>query len=170
MIGSTSEAHSLLASPLRLLSGTIIWMGIVFVVSTAGYIAAGWSIGDAAFMVLTTVYSVGYGEVRPVDTTFLRLWTIITIMLGCTGMIVLTGALIQVFNLYQFRRFLGLDRMQTEIERLDSHAIVCGYGRIGVQLAKSLTEAHHPFVIIERDASKADEARAAGHLILHALI
>ncbi|WP_353229153.1 NAD-binding protein [Novosphingobium sp.] len=141
-------------------------MATIFIVSTIGYVAAGWSLGDAAFMVLTTVYSVGYGEVRPVDTLFLRLWTTMTIVLGCTGMIVLTGALIQVFNLYQFRRLLGLDRMQSEIEQLDAHAIVCGYGRIGVQLAKALTEARHPFLIIERDPAKAEEARAAGYLIL----
>jgi Trk K+ transport system NAD-binding subunit len=160
------EPGGLLANPLKLLSGTILWMGGVFAISTTGYVLAGWSPGDAAFMVLTTVYSVGYGQVHPVDTPFLRLWTIMTIMLGCTGMIVLTGALIQVFNLYQFRRLLGLDRMQGDIARLDGHAIICGYGRIGVQLARALTEARHPFVIIERDQAKAEEARAAGHLIL----
>jgi len=165
MTGHT-ETGGLLASPVKLLTGTVVWMAIVFIVATIGYALAGWPLGDAAYMVLTTVYSVGYGEVRPVDTTFLRLWTIMTIVLGCTGMIVLTGALIQVFNLYQFRRFLGLDRMQSQIERLEAHAIVCGYGRIGVQLAKALTEARHPFVIIERDAAKGEEARAAGYLTI----
>eukprot|EP01037_Dinobryon_pediforme_P007861 gene7861-7928_t len=165
-IGPQHNAGSLLGSPLRLLSGTVMWVTGVFCVSTLGYVLAGWPLSDAAYMVLTTVYSVGYGAVRPIDTPFLRVWTSGTIVLGCTGMIVLTGALIQVFNLYQFRRLLGLDRMQTEIEALDGHAIVCGYGRIGVQLAKSLTEARHPFLIIERDAAMAEEARSAGCLIL----
>jgi voltage-gated potassium channel Kch len=147
-------------------SGTVVYVTIVFIASTIGYVIAGWPLSDAAYMVLLTIYSVGYGEVRPIDTTFLRVWTTMTIVLGCTGMIVLTGALVQVFTLFQFRRLLGLDRMQTEIERLDTHAIVCGFGRIGVQLAKALTDARHPFLIIERDPSKADEARAAGFLTL----
>ena len=155
-----------LGSPLRLLAGTIVYVAIVFMVSTFGYALAGWPPGDAAYMVLLTIYSVGYGEVRPIDTEFLRLWTTATIVLGCTGMIVLTGALVQVFTLFQFRRLLGLDRMQSEIERLSAHAIICGYGRIGVQLAKALTEARHPFLIVERDPAKAEDARAAGHLIL----
>lgn len=159
-------AGGMLASPLRLLSGTIVFVAIVFVVSTIGYLLAGWPIGDAAYMVLLTIYTVGYGEIRPIDTTFLRMWTVGTIVLGCTGMIVLTGALVQVFTLYQFRRLLGLDRMQTEIERLEGHAIICGYGRIGIQLAKALTDARHPFLILERDAGKADEAKAAGYLTL----
>jgi Trk K+ transport system NAD-binding subunit len=166
VLSGHQTSGGLLASPLRLLSGTLAWMAGVFVVSTCGYVAAGWPPGDAAYMVLTTVYSVGYGQVRPVDTMFLRVWTIMTIVLGCTGMIVLTSALIQVFNLYQFRRFLGLDRMQTEIAQLEAHAIVCGYGRIGVQLARALTEAKHPFIVIERDAAKVEEARVAGHLAL----
>ncbi len=159
-------AHSVLGSPVRLLSGTLLFVAAVFCVSTIGYVSAGWPVGDASYMVLLTIFSVGYGEVRPIDTTFLRFWTTGTIVLGCTGMIVLTGALVQVFTLFQFRRLLGLDRMQTEIEKLKDHAIVCGYGRIGVQLAKALTEAHHPFLILERSPAKAEEARAHGCLVL----
>lgn len=155
-----------LGSPLRLLTGTIVYVAIVFLVSTVGYALAGWPLGDAAYMVLLTIYSVGYGEVRPINSEFLRLWTTATIVLGCTGMIVLTGALVQVFTLFQFRRLLGLDRMQTEIERLDNHTIICGYGRIGVQIAKDLTAARHPFLIVERDPGKAEDARAAGHLVM----
>jgi trk system potassium uptake protein TrkA/voltage-gated potassium channel len=64
----------------------------LFAISTMGYVRAGWPLGDAAYMVLLTIFSVGYGEVRPIDGTFLRLWTTMTIVLGCTGMIVLTGA------------------------------------------------------------------------------
>ena len=159
-------ANSVLGSPLRLLSGTLIYVAALFGVSTIGYVRAGWSVGDAAYMVLLTIFSVGYGEVHPIDTTFLRLWTVGTIVLGCTGMIVLTGALVQVFTLFQFRRLLGLDRMQTEIEKLKNHAIICGYGRIGVQLAKAMTEARHPFLIVERNVAKAEEAKAHGHLTL----
>jgi hypothetical protein len=133
----------------------------VFAVSTIGYVRAGWPLGDAAYMVLLTIFSVGYGEVRPIDSTFLRLWTTMTIVLGCTGMIVLTGALVQVFTLFQFRRLLGLERMHNEIERLTGHTIICGYGRIGVQLARALSEAKHPFLILERTPIRAEPARAA---------
>ena len=49
-------------------------------------------------MVLLTVFTVGYGEVRPIDTPFLHVVTIATIVLGCTGMILLTGALVQAFT------------------------------------------------------------------------
>jgi Trk K+ transport system NAD-binding subunit len=157
-------ANTVLGSPLRLLTGTLLFVATVFCISTMGYVRAGWPLGDAAYMVLLTIFSVGYGEVRPIDTTFLRIWTTLTIVLGCTGMIVLTGALVQVFTLFQFRRLLGLDRMQTEIENskiTSSSAAMAG----SAQLAMALAEARHPFVIIERSPTKC-EARAHGHLSL----
>lgn len=162
----TQGANSVLGSPLRLLTGTLIYELAVYVVSTCGFMFAGWPLGDASYMVLLTIFSVGYGEIRPVDTLLLRWWTSGTIVLGCTGLIVLTGALVQVFTLFQFRRLLGLDRMMTEIEKLDGHVIICGYGRIGVQLARAMTEARRPFLILERDHAKADEAKTQGFLCM----
>ena len=160
------NAGRVLGSPLRLLTGTLIYVAVVFAIATLGYIANGWPADDAAYMVLLTIFSVGYGEVRPIDTHFLRLWTTATIVLGCTGMIVLTSALVQVFTLFQFRQLLGVNKMQTEIDRLKHHVIICGMGRIGLQLAKALTDARHPFIIIERSADKAEEARALGWLVM----
>ena len=159
-------AGRVLGSPLRLLTGTLLYVAVVFIVATLGYIASGWPPGDAAYMVLLTIFSVGYGEVRPVDTHFLRLWTTATIVLGCTGMIVLTSALVQVFTLFQFRQLLGVGKMQSDIDKLKDHAIICGMGRIGLQLAKALTEARHPFILIERTPEKAEEARALGWLVM----
>lgn len=159
-----TDRASMFASPRRLLVGTLIFVGVVFVLATGAYVRAGWSVGDAAYMVTLTIFSVGYGEVRPIDTPYLRFVTIATMMLGCTGMIVLTGALVQMFAAIQLRRLLGLDRMQTMIERLNGHVVVCGFGRIGVQLAKELHAAGTPFVVLERDAAKFGEAQALGYL------
>ncbi len=159
-------ASDVLGSPVRLVAGTVIYVALLFCLSTLGYMAAGWPSGDAAYMVLLTIFSVGYGEVRPIDTTFLRFLTTATIVLGCTGMIVLTGALVQVFTLFQFREILGRGKMQSDIDKLKDHAIICGYGRIGMQLAKALTEARHPFLILERNPAKAEAAQAHGYLAL----
>ncbi|MGA3064979.1 MAG: potassium channel family protein [Methylocystis sp.] len=70
---------------------------VVFISGLAvlGYMLNGWSFGDALYMVVLTVFTVGFSEVRPVDTATLRTITVILIVIGCTGMIYLTGALIQ---------------------------------------------------------------------------
>ena len=163
-----NAARGVLGSPLQNLSRALIFVGIVFVLATTGFVSAGWSLGDAAYMVTLTIFSVGYGEVRPIDTAWLRALDEATIIFGCTGMIVLTGALVQVFAHFQIRELMGLNRMQTQIEKLSGHAIICGFGRIGHQLATELAEAKSPFIVLERSPDKIAEARDAGYLHLTA--
>lgn len=167
---STAEAIAgqAFGSPLRNLAIAAAFVAVVFVLSTLGFMAEGWSLSDSLYMVTLTIFSVGYGEVRPVDTPDLRALDMATIVLGCTGMIVLTGALVQTFAHYQIRRLLGIDRMHHQISELDRHTIICGLGRIGDQLARELTAGGHPFVIVDRDPLPIAEARERGYLCLTA--
>src|ERR1700677_3303195 len=101
---SSYSAHptGLLGSPFRNLVFGISFTFAIMVLSTIAYCRlAGWSLSDAIYMVVVTVYTVGYGEVRPVETPLLRGITIGTIVLGCTGMIFVTGALVQFITLSQ---------------------------------------------------------------------
>jgi voltage-gated potassium channel len=58
--------------------------------------------------------------------------------------------------------------MHDRIERLSGHVIVCGFGRIGVMLARELADARMPLVVVERSPARLAEAEAAGHLVLAA--
>jgi len=159
-------AGEVFGSPVQNVVRTLAFVLAVFVVATGGYVHAGWSLGDASYMVTLTIFSVGYGEVRPIDTNYLHALTMGTMILGCTGMIVLTGALVQLFAQFQLRNLLGIDRMQTQIAKLHGHSIICGYGRIGQQLAKELFAAKQSFIILERNPVKIASAEAAGYLCL----
>jgi voltage-gated potassium channel Kch len=156
----------LAASPLRNLGWVVAFVVAVVILATLAYMRAGWSFSDAIYMVLLTVYTVGYGEVRPIDTPYLHWVTIATMVLGCTGMILVTGALVQVLTVFQIRQILGGDRMKSEIDKLKGHVIVCGFGRIGVMLAKDLTAGGAPFLILERNEKRLAEAEALGYLTL----
>ena len=160
-----SGTSGVLGSPMQNLLRSMGFVGLVFVLSTLGFVHAGWGLGDATYMVTLTIFSVGFGEVHPIDTPYLRGLAMATIVLGCTGMIVFTGALVQVFAHYQLRRLLGVDRMQNEIAKLSGHAIICGFGRIGVQLAKELDQARQSFVVLERSPGKIADAQALGYLV-----
>ncbi len=158
--------NSLLASPARNVIFVTIFMLVVVACATVGYALAGWSFQDALYMVTLTVFTVGYGEVHPIDTPFLRAWTMGTMIVGCTGMIFFTGALVQFFTIGQLQQLLGLRRMRTEIEKLSNHVIICGFGRIGVALAQALHSGGASFVILEQDERRVAEARASGYLCL----
>src|ERR1700712_2193290 len=155
------NAEGVLGSPIRNLVSILVFMGVVITLATIAYMAAGWRFADARYMVALTVYTVGYGEVRPIDTPYLHAVTMGTMVLGCTGMILLTSALVQVFTAMQLREYFGADRMKSRINALTAHVGICGYGRIGVMLAHELTVARRPMVILERDAGKLAEAVAA---------
>src|SRR4051812_9776806 len=116
---------TLRASTRNLLVG-LLFIASVMALGTTGYVLAGWALKDALYMVVITIFTVGYGEVRPVDTFGLRGLTMSLIVLGCTGMIYMTGALVQFFTASELQRLLGFKRMKSEIERLKDHVIVCG--------------------------------------------
>jgi Trk K+ transport system NAD-binding subunit len=159
-----STANLVLGSPIRNLLAVLAFMSFVVVAATLGYRAAGWSWTDATYMVTLTIYTVGYGEVRPIDTPYLHAVTMATMVLGCTGTILLTGILVQVFTAVQLNQLLGKNRMKNQIDHLEGHVIICGYGRIGVMLAKDLAAAGRGVIVVERDAAKRADAESAGLL------
>jgi Trk K+ transport system NAD-binding subunit len=154
--------------PLRNLTLTVIFMAVVFVVATASYMAVGWSFDDALYMVVLTIYTVGYEEVRPIVTPQLREITMATIVTGCTGMIFLTSSLVQFITINQLQLVFGTKRMQSQVDKLSDHIIVCGFGRIGQMLAHELKAGTARFVILERSESRAEEARKLGYLTVQA--
>jgi voltage-gated potassium channel Kch len=156
----------LTASPLRNLTSIVGFVLTIIVLATLAYMRAGWSFQDAIYMVLITVFTVGYGEVRPINTGYLHLVTLSTVVLGCTGMIMVTGALVQVFTSQQINQLLGRNRVKTDIDRLKDHVIVCGYGRIGLQLAKELQAGGTQFVVVEKDEARFQDALRQGRLCL----
>ncbi len=155
-------------SPFRNLLVVVAAMLLVGATSMSAYLMAGWSLGDALYMVLLTVYTVGYGEVRPIDTPYLHAVTMATIVFGCTGMIVLTGVLVQALTASQIRQLMGANRMTSDIHRLKNHVVVCGYGRIGMMLARDLAAGGAPLVVLERRDARIEEAKAAGYLVIAA--
>ena len=157
----------LLDSPIRNLSVGVAYTVTVMIVATGAYMAAGWSFRDAIYMVIVTVYTVGYNEVRPINTPALNVITIGLIVLGCTGVIFLTGALVQFFTLNQLNKTMGLKRMNRQIDELKGHVVVCGFGRLGHVLARSLSASSAGFVILEENEARATEARLQGYLCIH---
>ncbi|WP_421737673.1 potassium channel family protein [Caulobacter sp.] len=166
----TRAAHvldGLTARPFRNLSIAVVFVLLVAVMAVTAYVGAGWSFSDALYMVTLTIFTVGYGEVRPINTDYLHAVTMATMLFGCTGVIVVTGALVQALTQSQLEQFFG-KRVERDIERLDGHIVICGFGRIGLMLAAELSAAGETFVVIEREEPRCQEARELGYLCRHA--
>ncbi|HQT46306.1 MAG: potassium channel protein [Acidocella sp. 20-63-7] len=151
-------------SPWRNLIGGLIYLLAVIALATLAYVLAGWSFGDAFYFVIISVFTVGYGELHPIQGV-LRGITISTIVMGWLGITFLAAAFVQFITITQLQQLFGIKRMKTQIDKLNGHVIVCGYGRIGQMLADELSAGGAEFVIIDLDEERLAEAVTHGHMV-----
>lgn len=114
---------------------------------------------DAFYMTIVTLSTVGYGEVIALDTSgrlFASLLILFNLGAFAYAFTSITGFLVDGNGRQAWRIF----RMQQRIDRLQDHVIICGYGRLGRQVAEGLRQEERNFVVIESEnPTKADEAR-----------
>ena len=135
---------------------------------TAGYmLVEGWNVWDAFYMTVTTVATVGYGEIHPLSPRG-RLFTV-ALIFGGVGTLFYTVTLLATIivegGLHQ-----RLERRRTArmLEQIKDHFIVCGYGRIGSIIAAELHQQGVPLAVIERDPERVRQAVDRGWLALEA--
>ncbi len=152
-------------SPLRRIALGAMILAVVLGASVLGYRLAGWSWVDSLYMVVISVATVGYREMGEM-TDALKLFTMVVIVVGISVSGYILGAFVQLLTEGEIERALGQQRMSREIEKLHDHVVVCGFGRIGQRLCEDLHRRGRGFVAIESDASRINNARAMGYLIL----
>lgn len=148
----------------RIFTGAIFFI-ITSVVAVVGYTLAGWNLLDAIYMVVITIFGVGYGEVQPVDSPTLKIFTILVIIAGTSAAVYTVGGFVQMVTEGEIKRALGERRVARDIETLQQHVIICGFGRIGQILARKMTEAKQPFVIIDNNVERMVKFEEAGYLV-----
>ena len=145
----------------RLYIGAAMFLSVIVIGSTA-YHMEGWHISDAFYMVIITVFSVGYEEVQPVDTMMLRAITILIIVCGDASKVYFVGSLIQFITEGEIGKAMEEHRKSRDIESITGHAIICGYGRIGQTLGRELIAKNFPFLIVDNNAERVALAHAHG--------
>ncbi|MGC8863795.1 MAG: potassium channel family protein [Armatimonadota bacterium] len=121
------------------------------ILGVAGYhILEGWSLLDSLYMTVITLATVGYKEIGPLDQPG-KVFTIVLIIFG-VGIVFWAGAsLIEAVIGEQIWHAMRRKRMQKQIDSMRDHYIICGFGRMGQQIAKDLRRENVPFVVIERN-------------------
>jgi len=149
----------------RLLLSVAIFFGVC-VAAVWGYVLFGWKLMDALYMVVITVFSVGYGEVEPVDHTSIRVFTILVIIFGNASAIYVVGELVRTLTEGEIAKALGDMQQSRRVEGISHHTIICGFGRIGQILAQELARNGTPFVIVDIDKERLTQAHGAGYLVV----
>jgi voltage-gated potassium channel len=133
---------------------TILISAFLVALGTAGYmLIEGWPMLESLYMTVITFSTVGYGEISQLSPTG-RIFTLILIVLGVGFVAYVIGNVIQFLVEGRIRLILGRHKLDKKIDRLDTHYIVCGYGRMGRAFCRYLTQRHLDFVVIEKNTNR----------------
>jgi voltage-gated potassium channel len=139
----------------------------LLIVGVSGYhLLEGMNFIDALYMTITTITTVGFGEVQPLSPVG-RLFTIGLIIGGVSIAAYALGSAAQFVVSGDWQTYLQERRRRRMLEQLNDHVIVCGYGRVGKSVVHQLCAEKLQFVVIETNAELLLHLRELGHLALH---
>jgi voltage-gated potassium channel len=130
---------------------------VVFSGSAGFHFIEGWAWFDAFYMTLTTMTTIGYGEIHPLShggRIFNSFLIVFAVFAGGFTIATVSQALLQ----FEFGKAFGRRRMERELAKLSGHYIICGAGRVGRTVARELRARGQSIVFIEKNAERAEWA------------
>lgn len=138
----------------RLCLAIAILIVLVFIGTAGFHYFEGWTWFDGFYMTLTTMATVGYGEIHPLSHVG-RIFNSFLIVGSVIGAGFTIATFSQALLELEFGKVFGRRRMEHEIAKLSGHYIICGAGRVGRTVARELRERGQSCVIIEKDPVRA---------------
>lgn len=149
-----------------------IFMGfLVFISSIAIYLFENSHEGgqvktiyDAFYWSIVTVSTVGYGDITPKSLGG-RLVAISLILSGLGVLSFFTSIIVSAFNdkMHDLRE----NRTYSLLDKHKDFIIICGYGRVGQEVAQQLHKDKQFFVIIDKNQDRLFLAKKANFLAIH---
>ena len=132
------------------------------------HLSEGWDWGDCYWMVLITLSTLGFSDghtqilssVGRVVTTLLILGGLVVVQISIQGVLGLSES--GYFRRMRERRF------RNWLSTMHNHVILCGYGRIGREIAEQLARENVPLLVVEMDAERREAAEERGLAVLMA--
>jgi len=142
---------------IRHIFGLFVMLLVVLACGTLGYhLIEHTSLLDSLYMTVITISTVGFREVVPLSSSG-RLFTIVLILVG-VGLIGYSFTRITSFLIEgDLQRIIRGRKMEKVISKMKNHIIVCGYGRIGHDVASILVENRKNVVVVEKETKAIPE-------------
>jgi voltage-gated potassium channel len=149
----------------RLLVVIVVAIGVL-VFGTGGYMfIEGWPMLDSFFMTIITMSTIGYGEVNVLSDSG-RLFTIVLIIVGVVVASYVVTTVVDLFTSQEFLEQIRYRRRHRELEKICEHTIICGFGRLGRNLAKELSIRRCPVIVIDLNADAVEDCRKLGFPVI----
>ncbi|MBU0533784.1 MAG: potassium channel protein [Candidatus Omnitrophica bacterium] len=135
----------------------VLLLIIVIAGGIFGYMAIeDWTFLDALYMTIITVATVGFEEVHNLSTTG-RIFTIGLIISSISILAYGITAISSFIIEGQFREIGRRRKMEAKIKKLKNHFIVCGEGKVCLQVVEELQRAKVSFVVIANNIQAFEE-------------
>jgi voltage-gated potassium channel len=147
---------------------------LVFALGTVAVVALAGTLGfmivehmrllDALYLTLGIMSTAG-GFDRPLSAGG-RILAVAVLIAGLAALFYTLGTFMEYVFEGHFVKAIWRRRMDRRIERLHQHAIVCGFGRVGQQIAREFQSAGQPFVVIDLGEQNATLLHDLGYVFV----
>ncbi|HEY3992295.1 MAG TPA: potassium channel family protein, partial [Ktedonobacteraceae bacterium] len=142
------------------LAGILVFS--VFIWGTAGYILIEHlSFTDALYTTIDMMSTIG-NVIHPLSAPG-RLFTIFVVIFGVGSLLYTLSVGMEFMIEGHFSQEVKRHLMESKIAKLHNHAIICGFGRVGSQIAEDCTAAHTAFVVIDEKEHNIQECIQHGY-------
>jgi voltage-gated potassium channel len=125
----------------------------VMLAGTIGYVVLGFGVLNAVYQTVTTITTVGFREIRPLDGAG-KIFTIVLILAGVGTVLYAFGIVLETLVEGHLRRDFERRRMERTIAKMTGHTIVCGWGRVGRAVGGYLAGQHGDVVVVDSNPER----------------
>ena len=146
--------------PFRRLVPAMTFLAIIAVVGILGYtFIEKWSVLDSVYMVVITLSTIGFGEVHPLSPAG-KIFTIFIIVAGVGSAVYAAGQVVEIIVEGEMTGYRKRRNMDKKIIEMKDHYLICGFGRVGHQVAQLFESWQVPFIVIDPKKESLDELGA----------
>ena len=141
----------------------LLALAAVTIFGTVGYVVLGFTFLEALYQTVTTVGTVGFREVRPLNAAG-QMFTIVLIVVGVGIVLYNLSVILEAVTEGHLRENLKRRHMDKDISAMTGHVLICGYGRVGKAAADFLTSIGHEVVVVDSDPERLAGLNGIEHL------
>ena len=158
----TPRLSFLLPNRVRIRVVFLAVFGVILVGTVVFHVLEGWSILDSLYVTVQAVTTVGFGDLTP-RTPQGRAFAVVFMMVSVGIVLYALTSTVQAIVHSELFATYGHSR---KMRQMRDHFIICGAGRVGSHLIRSLRAANGNFLVVENDSGKVEALMDLGITVL----
>lgn len=148
--------------PFRRLVPVLVILLVIATIGVTGYmLLGGWNLLDSVYMVIITLFTIGFNETHPLSPAG-KIFTMIIAVCGVGTAVYAAGRAVEIIVEGEMTGYRKRRRMERQIKEMKQHYIICGYGRVGHQVAQAFESVGANYIVIDTKAEIAAQLEPKG--------